>query len=220
LAHANTSALDPRYPVRYCAGNIGKRMASPSPVRVPSLQPDDWIRAAFSRLSAQGVESVRVETLARDLGATKGSFYWHFKDREDLLSRVLLHWEEVEMRWLEAARENNSGAAARWARFIERSANPERARLEVSLCAWARRDERVASHIATIEGKRRAHIVSVLRDVGFTPSSAERWSEVALLVHLGWMDRATRDPGFQLTGRGLGEFLSDLILAASAPSDR
>jgi AcrR family transcriptional regulator len=195
-------------------------MASPSPIRESPLQPDDWIRAAFSRLSAQGVESVRVEILARDLGATKGSFYWHFIDREDLLARMLLQWEEEEMRWLEAAHEPNSGAAARWARFIERSANLDRARLEVSFRAWARRDERVASHIATIEAKRRAHILSVLRDVGFTPSSAERWSEVALLVYLGWMDRATRDPGFQLTGRGLGEFLSDLILAASSPSDR
>jgi AcrR family transcriptional regulator len=195
-------------------------MASPSPIRVPSLQPDDWIRAAFARLSAQGVESVRVEILARDLGATKGSFYWHFKDREDLLSRMLLQWEEEETRWLEEAREANSGAAARWAVFVERSANPDRARLEVSFRAWARRDECIAGHIATIEAKRRAHIASVLRDVGFTPSSAERWSEVALLVYLGWMDRATRDPGFQLTGRGLGEFLSDLILAASSPADR
>jgi AcrR family transcriptional regulator len=194
-------------------------MASPSPIRVPSLQPDDWIRAGFARLSAQGVESVRVEILARDLGATKGSFYWHFKDREDLLSRMLLQWEEEEMRWLEEAREINSGAAARWAHFVERISSPDRVRLEVSFRAWARRDERIASRIATIEAKRRAHIVSVLRDVGFTPSSAERWSEVALLVYLGWMDRATRDPGFQLTGRGLGEFLSDLILAASAPAN-
>lgn len=194
-------------------------MASPSPIRVPSLQPDDWIRAGFARLSAQGVESVRVEILARDLGATKGSFYWHFKDREDLLSRMLLQWEEEEMRWLEEAREINSGAAARWALFVERSSSSDRVRLEVSFRAWARRDEHVSSRIAAIEAKRRAYIVSVLRDVGFTPSSAERWSEVALLVYLGWMDRATRDAGFRLTGRGLGEFLSDLILAASAPAD-
>jgi len=205
--------------VRYCAGDIRKRMASPAPIRESPLQPDDWIQAAFSRLSAQGVESVRIEILARDLGSTKGSFYWHFKDREDLLSRMLLQWEDEEMRWLQAARELNAGAAARWAHFVERSENPDRARLEVSFRAWARRDERIASHIAAIEEKRRAHIVSVLRDVGFTPSSAQRWSEVALLVYLGWMDKATRDPGFQLTGRGLGEFLSDLILAASAPAN-
>jgi len=195
-------------------------MASPSPIRESPLQPNDWIQAAFSRLSAQGVEAVRVEILARDLGATKGSFYWHFKDREDLLSRMLLQWEEEEMQWLEGARETDSGAATRWARFVERSANSERARLEVSFRAWARRDERIASHVAVIEAKRQAHIVSVLREIGFTPSSAERWSEVALLVYLGWMDRATRDAGFQLSGRGLGEYLSDLILAASAPSDR
>ena len=214
----NAPALDRRDQVRYRPGNIRDRMASPSPIRESPLQPDDWIRAAFSRLSAHGVESVRIEILARDLGATKGSFYWHFKDREDLLSRMLLQWEEEETRWLQAARELNSGAAARWAHFLERSADPARARLEVSLRAWARRDERVASHIATIEEKRRGHIVLVLREVGFSPPSAERWSEVALLIYLGWMDKVTRDSGFQLTGPGLGEVLSDLILAASAPS--
>ena len=212
-----SQALDPSNQFRYRADHI--RMASASPVRESPLQPDNWIQAAFSRLSAQGVEAVRIEILARDLGATKGSFYWHFKDREDLLSRMLLQWENEEMQWLEAPQEPVSGAAARWARFIERSANPERARLEVSLRAWARLDEAVASRVAAIEAKRRAHVVSVLRDVGFTPSTAERWSEIALLVCLGWMDRATRDPGFQLTGRGLGESLSDLILAASATAD-
>jgi AcrR family transcriptional regulator len=216
----NASTLDRRYQVRYCAGHVRERMASPSPIRESPLQPDNWIQAAFSRFSTQGVEAVRVEILARDLGATKGSFYWHFKDREDLLSRMLFRWEEEEMQWLESGRELSSGAAARWARFIERSADPDRARLEVSFRAWARRDERIAGHIATIEAKRRAHIAGVLRDVGFTSSSAERWSELALLVYLGWTDRATREPGFQLTGRGLGEFLSDLILAASAPSDQ
>jgi AcrR family transcriptional regulator len=194
-------------------------MASASPVRESPLQPDNWIQAAFLRLTAQGVEAVRIEILARDLGATKGSFYWHFKDREDLLSRMLLQWEGEETQWLEEAREVKSGAAARWARFVERSSNADRARLEVSFRAWARRDDVIASHVAAIEANRRAHIVSVLRDVGFTPSTAEKWSEIAMLVHLGWMDRATRDPEFQLSGRGLGEFLSDLILAASAPAD-
>jgi AcrR family transcriptional regulator len=194
-------------------------MASASPVRESPLQPDNWIQAAFLRLTAQGVEAVRIEILARDLGATKGSFYWHFKDREELLSRMLIQWEGEEIQWLEAEREAHSGAAARWARFVERSANADRARLEVSFRAWARRDDVIASHVAAIEARRRAHIVSVLRDVGFNPSTADKWSEIAMLVHLGWMDRATRDPGFQLSGRGLGEFLSDLILAASAPAD-
>ena len=195
-------------------------MAAAAPIRPSPLQPGDWIQAGFSQLSAHGVETVRVEILARNLATTKGSFYWHFKDREELLLRLLLRWENEEERWLEEAAELQSGAAARWARFVARCADPERARLEAAMYAWSRQDERVARRVATIETKRRAHVVSVLRNVGFTLSAAEKWSEVAWLICLGWMDMATRDPEFRLSHRELGEFLSDLILAASAPAHR
>jgi AcrR family transcriptional regulator len=195
-------------------------MATAVPIRPSPLQPEDWIQAGFSQLSAHGVETVRVEILARNLGATKGSFYWHFKDREELLLRMLLCWETAEVQWLEEAAELRSGAAARWARFVARFADPESARLEAALGAWSRQDERVASRVAAIETKRCAHVVSVLRNVGFTLSAAEKWSEVAWLICLGWMDKTTRDPEFRLDQRELGEFLSDLILAASAPAHR
>jgi len=189
-----SQALDPSNQFRYRADDI--RMASASPVRESPLQPDNWIQAAFSRLSAQGVEAVRIEIWLATLVRRKAAFTGISKTVTSCSSRVLLQWESEEMQWLEAAQESASGAAARWARFIERSANPERARLEVSCVPGRAQDEVVASRVAAIEAKRRAHIVSVLRDVGFTPSTAEKWSEIALLVYLGWMDRATRDHGF------------------------
>jgi AcrR family transcriptional regulator len=178
------------------------------------LQPDDWVRAAFSRLSAEGIESVRIELLARDLGVSKGSFYWHFQDREELLGKMLDRWEGGETEWL-GATVDTPRAAARWARFIERCADLGRARLEAALRAWARRDERVASRISAIEQKRARHIAGVFRDIGFRPELADAWAETALLLYLGWLDRATRDPEFQATGRSLHESLSELILAAS-----
>ena len=60
------------------------------------LDREDWVNAAFERLGAGGVEAVRVEPLAKDLGVTKGSFYWHFRDREALLDAVLEAWEARE----------------------------------------------------------------------------------------------------------------------------
>jgi hypothetical protein len=137
-----------------------------------------------------------------------------------LLARMLMRWEYEEVRWLEEAASLPSGAAARWAHFIARCADPGRARLEAALYAWSRQDDRVASRVAAIERKRRARIVSVFRHVGFTPSAAEKWSEVAWLVCLGWMDKSTRDPEFRPDRRELEEFLSPLILAASAPVQR
>jgi AcrR family transcriptional regulator len=189
-------------------------MASATALKSLPLQPDDWVRAAFARLSTEGIESVRIELLARDLGVSKGSFYWHFQDREELLAKMLERWEGDESDWL-GATVVTPRAAARWARFIEHCADPSRARLEAALRAWARRDERVAARISAIEKKRAKHIASVLHDIGFTLELAESWAEIALLVYLGWLDRATRDLEFQVTGRSLSESLSDVILAAS-----
>ncbi|MGC1943100.1 MAG: hypothetical protein WA664_05040, partial [Candidatus Acidiferrales bacterium] len=62
-------------------------------------------------------------------------------------------------------------------------------------------------------------IAAVLRDVGFATRAAEAWSELALVICLGWVERATRDAEFRgAPKRGLGDFLSELVLAASARS--
>lgn len=192
-------------------------MASPAPARAGSLQPHDWIQAALARLANQGLQEVRVEVLARDLGVSKGSFYWHFRDRADLLDKMLALWEDSELSWLEE-KGSNASTATRWAKLIDRSTDPARIRTEVAVRSWARGDEKVAVRVAAIEKKRAGLIAAVLQDVGFARSAADSWSEMVLLISLGWMDRATRDPRFELENRGLGELLSEVILAASARS--
>jgi len=189
-------------------------MASTAPARSPSLNPENWLRAAETRLAEQGIDSVRIEVLARDLGVSKGSFYWHFRDRGELLDRLLASWEDAQLDWLSA--DDASGPAARWAKLIARTSDPGRMRMEVALRSWARLDERVAARVAAIEKRKARVIADVLRDIGFAQTAANSWSEVVLLICLGWLDRATRDRQFELAGRGLGEVLSDFILAASA----
>jgi AcrR family transcriptional regulator len=191
-------------------------MASAAPARSPSLHPENWLRAAQSRLSQNGIEAVRVEVLARDLGVSKGSFYWHFRDRGELLEKLLARWEHAELDWLDS--EAAAGAATRWAKFIERAADVDRMRLEVALRAWARTDERVGSRVAAIEKRKSRLIADVLREIGFEQAAADSWSELVQLLCLGWLDRATRDRLFDGSGRSLGELLSEFILAASARS--
>jgi AcrR family transcriptional regulator len=193
-------------------------MASPAAARSAPLQPEDWIQAARSRLAREGIDSVRIEVLCRDLGVSKGSFYWHFRDREDLLHALLSQWEKGEEEWLKEARSFERSAAARWARLVERGAQPDRIRLEAAIRAWARQDDRVARRVAVVEKNQREHISGILRDIGFARRAAEEWSEMALILYLGWLDRSTRDPEFQLGSRALGDLLSELILAASAQS--
>jgi AcrR family transcriptional regulator len=61
-----------------------------------SFSADDWVDAAYRRFNEGGLAAVRVEAVARDLGATKGSFYWHFADRAALVNAVMERWERSE----------------------------------------------------------------------------------------------------------------------------
>ncbi len=60
------------------------------------LSAADWEIAALDLLAEQGVAAVAVEPLARRLGVTKGSFYWHFASRDELLEATLRRWEEAD----------------------------------------------------------------------------------------------------------------------------
>ncbi|MHC9084934.1 TetR/AcrR family transcriptional regulator [Luteimonas sp. RIT-PG2_3] len=70
--------------------------ADAKPERNGRLSADDWAQAALDMIAEQGVAAVAVEPLARRLGVTKGSFYWHFPSRDALLQAALERWESVE----------------------------------------------------------------------------------------------------------------------------
>src|SRR5690606_6770697 len=63
--------------------------ASEKPERKGRLSAEDWAQAALDLIAEHGVASVAVEPLARRLGVTKGSFYWHFPSRDALLQAAL-----------------------------------------------------------------------------------------------------------------------------------
>lgn len=62
--------------------------------RTPKASKERWAAEALRALSEGGIEAVRVEPIARRMGVTKGSFYWHFQAREDLIQAALSLWEE------------------------------------------------------------------------------------------------------------------------------
>jgi len=58
------------------------------------LSPEVWVRAAQALIVREGVSAVAVEPLAQALGVTKGSFYWHFDNRDALIKAALTDWEQ------------------------------------------------------------------------------------------------------------------------------
>jgi AcrR family transcriptional regulator len=112
------------------------------------LTREDWLRAARLALLNKGPAAVRVEPLARELGVTKGSFYWHFAGRKALLEALIAEWEEEETLITEAIHRTDRSAAiqALIAEVKQRTLASERgeAPSDAAIFAWGAIDPEIA----------------------------------------------------------------------------
>ncbi len=143
----------------------------------PSLTPDAWIDAATDVLVDQGIDHVRVDTLAGQLGVTRGSFYWHFRDREDLLRRVLQAWREratVQLtQRLERARSDPREQLHDVVSLPFRGRAALRAaRIELAIRAWARRDEMARVAVDEADRARLDYHLQLFQALGFESTEA------------------------------------------------
>ena len=154
------------------------------------LEREDWLRAARLALLRGGVEAVRVEKLARDLDVTKGSFYWHFKDRDELLDLLLREWEsEVQEIVSQIGRGSRRERVHRMLRLLE-----QRARLseegkvpsDAAIFVWASVDRKVARRVNKAEERRLSLLKHFIGD--------HDRMELAYLAWLGFVARGQRVP--------------------------
>ncbi|MGM1058095.1 TetR/AcrR family transcriptional regulator [Saccharothrix sp. Mg75] len=145
---------------------------------------DDWTAVALEALAAGGVAAVAVEPLAARLGATKGSAYWHFADREDLLGATLERWErdyaEAVLAPVAAAGPED-GLRLLLTAALERPADTA---VEVAMLA-ARDAPAVAPVLRRVTERRAACLEALFRALGFPPDAARRRAVLACSVYLG-----------------------------------
>ena len=112
--------------------------ASPRTKSSGSLDADSWTQAALTILARNGVEAVRVERLAKMLGVTKGSFYWHFKDRPALLDEMLRSWRQrATLGIIDRLEQSNVPPAERLKEMLKMMRNSPRAARKSTVCASA-----------------------------------------------------------------------------------
>jgi AcrR family transcriptional regulator len=143
----------------------------------PTLTPDSWVEAATEVLIDQGIDHVRVDTLAGQLQVTRGSFYWHFRDREDLLRRVLQAWAESTTeqltRRLQMAREDPREQLRDVISLPFRGRAAARAaRIELAIRAWARRDDMARQAVDASDASRIGYHAQVFEALGFAAAEA------------------------------------------------
>lgn len=137
-----------------------------------SLTPEAWIDAATQVLVDQGIDHVRVDVLAGQLGVTRGSFYWHFRDREDLLRRVLAAWRERATEQLTRRLEHAHTDPREQLHDVislpfRGRAAAQAARIELAIRAWARRDETARAAVDEADAARIAYHVHLFASLGF-----------------------------------------------------
>lgn len=142
------------------------------------LTPDDWIDAATQVLIDDSINAVRVDVLAKGLEVTRGSFYWHFRDRDDLLRQMLKRWSDKATEQL-INRFERSGAAPD-ALIQELAALPfhgktalRSAAIELAIRAWARRDEMARHAVDEVDSKRLSYISHCFVALGFSIREAQ-----------------------------------------------
>ncbi|WP_248583239.1 TetR/AcrR family transcriptional regulator [Nocardioides sp. InS609-2] len=172
---------------------------------VQKVTHDDWLYAALTTLARSGVTAVSVEPIARGLGVTRGSFYWHFKDREALLIGALELWEsEATTSFIEALTPITDPAERLSTLLREALTGDEIAGLEPALVAHAS-DPVVSVVLERVTRRRMAYLEECFRDLGLDKREARLQAVAAYAAYLGWVElrRAAPDavPEVARTGR-------------------
>jgi AcrR family transcriptional regulator len=141
------------------------------------VRSESWIEAGFEEIARTGVEGVRVEVLAKNLGVTKGGFYRRFRDRAALLEAMLQHWSAGRIAAIER-HTSLDGATARErlkalvAQYSER-VNTEGMAVELAIRQWARSDELAAGAAAHVDAARLKNVANLFRVTGLPTEEAD-----------------------------------------------
>ena len=138
---------------------------------------DSWIKAGFAELARSGVEGVRVEVLAKNLGVTKGGFYRRFKDRAALLSAMLADWSAGRIAAItQQASLDGETARDRLAaliRLYSERMNTEGMAIELAIRQWARSDAAAADAVAGVDAARLKNVAQLYRATGLASEQAD-----------------------------------------------
>jgi AcrR family transcriptional regulator len=176
----------------------------------------DWIEAGLELIERDGMSGLRVSVLARRLGVTKGSFYWHFKDRDDFLEAIVGTWEEDSRAfYAEAAKEPDPEQKIRalYSLLGERLKRKKGRFPDHSIFAWAHYERAIARRVATIERERLEFTSTALREMGFDRADAERVSLETYLMMTAWLEREDRCPELIPQFSVVSKSLMDRILS-------
>jgi len=146
--------------------------ASTKRTKATPLSESDWVAAATEILTEENVRGIRIDALCVKLGVTKGSFYWHFANRAELLQAMLSDWRRYDrLRALMT--------------LPRRDKSPAFARVEQSIRDWGRRVDTAKDAVTEVDRIRFEYFAQLFLEQGFSPKEANTRAYLAYSIMMG-----------------------------------
>lgn len=187
-------------------------MALANRKRGKALTRQNWIIAAKKTLLRHGIESVKVEPLARLLKVTPGSFYWHFSNRGDLHQALLANWREANTnsfhRAVEGARPDprNRYLAFVGVWVLENEFDP---RYDRAVREWAQRSQKAARLLLEVDADRIQLLTEIFEGFGYNNIQAEIRARVTYYHQVGYYALDVKES--QLRRLQLSPYYSEIL---------
>lgn len=165
-----------------------------------TLHRDAWLKKALDVLFSHGIASVKVEILARELGVTKGSFYWHFKNRDELLHHMVDWWRTNQIAFIDGLDVSHITDAPNLIKsVIDFTDHTDDSRHDVAMREFARFDGYAAEAVAEIDRRRLEYLSALFSAAGFEAAEAQLRAQALYFYQVGeyttslHVDAALRD---------------------------
>ncbi len=160
-------------------------MAEPKP---PStrLTVEDWLQAGYTLLAEQGVRALKVESLCRQMGVTRGSFYWHFEDMNSYRTALVESWNTfLERDRQSLAQQSELPPRERLTAMMTTLVSPQHWMLERAMREWARTDPVAAANVREADRLTLRSVTKTFCDFGFSLDDAKLRAQLTFAAGIG-----------------------------------
>lgn len=180
------------------AGGESKRLAA-----------RDWEIAALEMIGETGVAGLAVEPLARRLGVTKGSFYWHFRNADELLTASLARWERVYTDGKYGALSETTDPGDRLRALFADVTSGDRALGIFHALSLEQENPAVRTVFRRVTAKRLRFLETALGDLGLSRTAAADRAVVLYSAYIGFLQLCASLPSASMTARRRGRLVRE-----------
>ncbi|WP_122263136.1 TetR/AcrR family transcriptional regulator [Ornithinimicrobium cerasi] len=175
------------------------------------LSRDDWLDAAMTAMAHGGVRGIRVEPLAKAMRTSKGSFYWHFRDRADLVRATLERWEQLETDRVIEVVESTTHPRERLRRLLAIAHRQDPERPDPSVALTGDHDDPVRVVLERVTARRIGFVAEQLMALGIAPEEAARRATLAYTSYLGYAALVRSAPGVLPADQAVRRYIETVL---------